>query len=62
MSGEINGNEKQDIGKSRMIYASRLMKGWEVAQAVQSFKAQERSRETGQRILKETEGITVCRR
>ncbi|MEK4879362.1 hypothetical protein [Paenibacillus sp. FSL R5-0908] len=62
MSGKGSELAKHPTGQSRMFYASRLMKGWEVAQAVQSFKAQENSRETEQRILKESEGITVCRR
>ncbi|NIK67897.1 hypothetical protein FHT67_001321 [Paenibacillus sp. BK720] len=49
-------------GSPVIIYASRLMKGWEALQAVQSFKAQISSQETRQRIMRETEGSSLCLR
>lgn len=52
----------ENSNKSHLIYASPLMKGWEIAQAVQSFKAQEHNRETARRIMNETEVITLCRK
>lgn len=49
-------------GKVTVIYASRLMKGWEAAQAIASFKAQETIRPMTERILTENGGKELCLR
>lgn len=46
---------KVGAGSKRIIYVSRLMKGWEMAQAVAEFKAQEQAIRTRKPVFEEME-------
>ncbi|TVX92249.1 hypothetical protein [Paenibacillus agilis] len=52
---------EQPSGKQSMLYASRLMKGKEVREAVQSFKAHANSRQVVQEIYQKG-GLNPCLR